>query len=173
MEFRLDEALPVLRHTPTALRALLHDLPTVWTTATEGPDTWSPFDVIGHLIQAERTSWVPRIEHILQHGDTVTFTPLDREGMFAESKGRSIGELLDTFERARTDSLTRLGELNLTDADLAKHGRHPAFGDVTMGQHMATWVAHDLNHIRQIVRVMARQYTDAVGPWRVYLSILG
>jgi hypothetical protein len=172
MEFRLDEGLPVLRQTPAALRALLHDLPKAWTTATEGPETWSAFDVIGHLIQTERTNWVLRIEHILRHGDTVTFTPLDREGMFAESKGRSLDELLDMFERMRTESLTRVGELKLTDADLAKQGRHPEFGVVTMGQHMATWVAHDLGHIRQIVRVMARQYAEAVGPWRAYLSIV-
>jgi hypothetical protein len=172
MEFRLDEALPVLRRTPAALRALLHELPTTWTEATEGPDTWSPFDVVGHLIHGE-TNWVPRIEHILRHGDSVTFTPFDREGMFTESKGRSLDELLDTFDRVRTESLARLDELKLTDADLERHGRHPEFGVVTMGQHMATWVAHDLGHIRQIVRVMARQYTDAVGPWRVYLSILG
>jgi hypothetical protein len=172
MEFRLDEGLPILRRTPGALRSLLHDLPTPWTEATEGPNTWSAFDVIGHLIHGERTNWVPRIEHILQHGDTVTFTPFDREGMFVESKGRSLQELLDAFDQVRTQSLSRLSELQLTDADLEKHGRHPEFGVVTMRAHMATWVAHDLGHIRQIVRVMARQYTDAVGPWRVYLSIL-
>ena len=172
MDFRFDEALPILKRTPGTLRTLLHDLPAVWTDATEGPNTWSPFDVIGHLIHGERTNWVPRIEHIIQHGDRITFTPFDREGMFAESKGRSLPELLDTFDQVRTQSLVRISELGLTDADLERHGRHPEFGVVTMGQHMATWVAHDLGHVRQIVRVMARQYTDAVGPWRVYLSIL-
>src|SRR5262245_65988471 len=120
MEFRLDEALPVLPRTPTALRALLQDLPSACTEATEGPDTWSAFDVIGHLIHSERTNWVPRIEHILQHGDRVTFTPFDREGMFVESKGRSLDELLDTFDQVRRQSLARLSELRLTDADLEK-----------------------------------------------------
>ncbi len=173
MEFRFDEALPVLRHTPAALRALLMDLPAAWTQATEGPDTWSPFDVVGHLIHGERTDWVPRIEHMLRHGDAVPFTPFERDAMFAESRGRSLRELLDTFEQLRKQNLDRLAALGLTDADLTRRGRHPEFGVVTMGQHLATWVAHDLGHVGQVVRVMARQYSQAVGPWKVYLSILG
>jgi len=172
MDYRFDEALPVLRRTPGVVRALLHDLPPSWTTATEGAGTWSPYDVVGHLIHGERTDWVPRIEHMLQHGDAVRLPPFDREAMFAASKGRSLDELLDAFERARGESLTRLQALGLTDADLEKRGRHPEFGVVTLGQHLATWVAHDLGHISQIVRVMARQYSDAVGPWRAYLSLL-
>jgi DinB superfamily len=172
MDFRLDEALPVLRRTPAVLRALLSDVPAPWAAATEGAGTWSPYDVVGHLIHAERTDWVPRIEHLLRHGDAVAFPPFDREGMFTASQGRSLGELLDTFDGARTDSLARIQALNLSDADLVKRGRHPEFGVVTLGQHCATWVAHDLSHISQVVRVMARQYTDAVGPWRAYLSIL-
>jgi DinB superfamily len=172
MDFRLDEALPVLRRTPAVLRALLSDVPAPWAAATEGAGTWSPYDVVGHLIHAERTDWVPRIEHLLQHGDAVAFPPFDREGMFAASQGGSLGELLETFDRLRSDSLTRIQALGLTDADLARRGRHPEFGVVTLGQHCATWVAHDLSHIAQVVRVMARQYTDAVGPWRAYLSIL-
>jgi DinB superfamily len=173
MEFRLDEALPVLRHTPSVLRTLLLELPTAWTEATEGPGTWSPFDVVGHLIHGERTDWIPRIEHMLRHGDTVPFPVFDREAMFSASRGLSIRELLDTFDLLRTESLARLGALRLTDADLARCGRHPEFGVVTMGQHLATWVTHDLGHVRQVVRVMARQYSEAVGPWRAYLSILG
>jgi hypothetical protein len=172
MDFRLDQALPVLRRTPAVLRELLSDAPAAWTAATEGPGTWSPYDIVGHLIHGERTDWVPRIEHLLQHGDAVAFPPFDREGMFAASQGRSLGELLETFDRLRSDSLTRIQALGLTDADLARRGRHPEFGVVTLGQHCATWVAHDLSHISQVVRVMARQYTDAVGPWRAYLSIL-
>lgn len=172
MEFRLDDALPVLQRTPATLRALLHDLPSGWTEATEGPRTWSPFDVVGHLIHGERTDWMPRVEHMLTHGDTVTFPVFDREAMFDSSKDLTLDELLDTFDRLRTGSLAHLNRLALTDADLARRGRHPEFGIVTMGQHLATWVAHDLGHIRQIVRVMARQYTEAVGPWRAYLSIL-
>ncbi len=173
MTFRFDEALPVLRCTPGALRALLQDLPGTWTNATEGPNTWSPFDVVGHLIHGERTDWVPRVEHILRHGDTVPFPAFDRDAMFIASRGLTLAELLDTFDRLRTMSLARIAELELTDADLARRGLHPQFGVVTMDQHLATWVAHDLGHVSQVVRVMARQYTDAVGPWRAYLSILG
>ena len=173
MTFRFDDGLPVLQRTPGTLRALLQDLPPAWTDVTEGPGTWSPFDVVGHLIHGERTDWVPRVEHILRHGDAVPFPAFDREAMFAASRGRPLAELLDTFDRLRTDSLARLAALNLTDADLARCGLHPQFGVVTMGQHLATWVAHDLTHISQVVRVMARQYAGAVGPWRAYLSILG
>ena len=172
MEFRFDEALPVLRRTPRVLRELLCDLPGKWTAATEGQGTWSPFDVIGHLIHGERTNWLPRVEHMLEYSDAVTFPSFDREAMFIASKGLTLAELLDTFDRLRTGSLARLQELSLTDADLARRGRHPEFGVVTLGQHLATWVAHDLGHTSQIVRVMAGQYTDAVGPWRAYLSIL-
>ena len=172
MTFRFDDAIPVLRRTPGTLRALLQDLPAAWISATEGPDTWSPFDVVGHLIHGERTNWLPRVEHILRHGEAVPFPPFDREAMFDDSKGRSLAELLDTFERLRAESLARFAGLNLTDADLARRGLHPQFGVVTLDQHLATWVAHDLTHISQIVRVMARQYSDAVGPWRAFLSIL-
>jgi hypothetical protein len=172
MDFRFEHALPVLRRTPRVLRELLLDVPSVWTDATEGPGTWSPFDVLGHLIHGERTDWMPRVEHMLTHGETVTFPVFDREAMFEASKGLTLGELVDTFDRLRTESLAHLDRLALTDADLARRGRHPEFGAVTMGQHLATWVAHDLGHIGQVVRVMARQYTEAVGPWRAYLSIL-
>lgn len=173
MDFRLEEALPVLRRTPAVLKTLLRDLPGAWTNATEGPGTWSPFDVIGHLIHGERTHWMPRVDHIFRHGAAVTFPVFDREAMFDASRGRSLGELLDTFDELRSDSLTRLEALGLTGADLVRRGRHPEFGEVTLGQHLATWVAHDLGHVRQVVRVMARQYSDAVGPWRAYLSVLG
>ena len=173
MEFQFDDALPVLRRTPVVVRELLGDLPDSWTRAVEGPGTWSPFDVVGHLIHGERTDWMPRVEHVLRHGDLVPFPPFDREAMFAASDGRSLGELLDTFSRLRAESLDRLAAMNLTDDDLQRRGRHPEFGVVTLGQHLATWVAHDLGHVGQMVRVMARQYTAAVGPWRGYLSILG
>jgi hypothetical protein len=128
--------------------------------------------VVGHLIHGERTDWVPRVEHILRHGDAVPFPPFDREAMFEASKGRSPAELLDTFQQARAGSLERLEALGLTTADLERRGRHPEFGVVTLGEHLATWVAHDLSHIGQVVRVMARQYSTAVGPWRAYLSAL-
>lgn len=173
MEFQFDDALPVLRRTPAVLRALLLDLSDAWIAATEGPGTWSPFDIVGHLIHGERTDWIPRVEHMLRHGDTVAFPAFDREAMFTASKGLSLGELLDTFGRLRTGNLDRLAALRLTEADLARPGTHPELGAVTLGQHLATWVAHDLNHIGQVVRVVARQYSAAVGPWKAYLSILG
>lgn len=173
MEFRFDDALPVLRRTPTVLRTLLDDLPEPWIDAAEGPGTWSPFDIVGHLIHGDRTDWMPRVEHLLQHGDAIPFPPFDREGMLAASRGLSLGELLDTFELLRAESLARLLALELRDTDLARRGRHPEFGVVTLGQHLSTWVAHDLSHVSQVVRVMARQYSAAVGPWRAYLSILG
>jgi len=165
--------VPLLRRTPPTLRALLTGLPDAWTHATEGPGTWSPVDVVGHLLHGERTDWIPRIEHILRHGDTVPFPPFDREGMFTDSAGQPLGDLLDGFEQLRAQSLARLEALGLGDSDLSRPGRHPEFGGVTLGEHLATWVAHDLGHIGQIVRTMARQYRDAVGPWRAYLSILG
>ena len=173
MEFHLNDALPVLRRTPAVVRSLLGDLPARWTESAEGSGTWTPFDVIGHLIHGERTDWMPRVEHMLRHGAAVPFPPFDQEAMFAASRGLSLSDLLDTFERLRAENLNHLVALGLTDADLARRGRHPEFGEVTMGQHLATWVAHDLSHVAQIVRVMARQYSDAVGPWRRYLRVLG
>jgi DinB superfamily len=173
MDFQLDGALPVLRRTPAVLRALLGDLPDQWTRATEGPGTWSPFDIVGHLIHGERTDWVPRAEHILRHGDAVPFAPFDRDAMFALSQGLSLASLLDTFAVLRSQNLERLVALRLTAGDLERRGLHPELGPVTMGQHLATWTAHDLSHVGQVVRVMARQYKEAVGPWRVYLPLLG
>ena len=173
MEFRLDDALPVLRRTPAILCNMLQDLPTCWTGAVEGPDSWSPFDVVGHLIHGERTDWISRVQHMLRHADVVPFSSFDRQAMFAASRGVSLSALLDTFGQLRVENLNRLVALGLTDSDLARRGRHPELGVVTMGQHLATWVAHDLSHVGQIARVMARQYSEAVGPWRAYLSILG
>ncbi len=172
MNFRFDEAVPVLSRTPAVLRGWLADLPARWTSATEGPGTWSPYDVVGHLIHAERTDWIPRAEHILRRGESVPFPPFDREAMFAASRGRSLGDLLDTFEALRRDSLARLEGFHLTEADLSRRGLHPELGSVTLGQHLATWVAHDMSHLAQVVRTMARQYTEAVGPWVAYLSVL-
>jgi hypothetical protein len=170
--FTLDEAVPVLARTPGVLRALLADLPEPWVTATEGEGTWSPYDIVGHLIHGERTDWIPRLEHILRHGEAVPFPPFDRFAMFEASRGRTLAELLDTFAELRVSSVDRLRSL-LTPADLARRGRHPELGTVTLGQHLSTWVAHDLSHIGQIVRVMARRYATAVGPWRQYLPLLG
>jgi DinB superfamily len=172
VDYRFDQALPVLRATPTTLRALLDGLPDEWIHANEGTGTWSPFDVVGHLIHGERTDWMPRVEHLLAHGEAVPFPLFDRDAMFEASRGATLPALLDTFTALRLDSLSRLDQLHLTDADLQRRGRHPEFGVVTLGQHLSTWVAHDLGHIAQIVRAMARQYETAVGPWRAYLSVL-
>jgi len=171
--FALDEALPVLRRTPETLRSLLDGLPEAWIHATEGPGTWSPFDVVGHLIHGERTDWLPRVEHLLRHGEARAFEPFDREAMFAASRGRTLAELLDEFARLRSESLGRLERLMLSASDLERRGLHPDLGVVTLGQHLATWVAHDLGHLGQIIRVMGKRYAQAVGPWRAYLPMLG
>ena len=173
MDFDLRTALPVLTRTPAVLNALLRDLPSDWVSRNEGPNTWSPYDVVGHLIHGERTDWMPRAEHLLRHGEAVPFPVFDRFAQLEASSGQSLPALLDTFAELRAESLRRLEELNLTAADLDRPGRHPEFGRVTLGQHLATWVAHDLDHLVQVARVMGRQYTEAVGPWRNYLRIIG
>ncbi len=173
MDFDLHAAVVVLSRTPEVLDVLLRDLPPEWVWSTEGPDTWSPYDVVGHLIHAERTDWMPRADHLLAHGEAIPFPVFDRFAQFEASHGKGISELLDTFRELRIDSLRRLAALSLTAADLDRTGRHPEFGRVTLRQHLATWVAHDFDHLVQISRVMGRQYTEAVGPWRKYLRITG
>ena len=172
MEFDLDNGIAVLERTPQTLTAMLSGLPTAWTEATEGPDTWSPFVVIGHLIQGERTDWIARAEIILAQGANRKFTPFDRFAQFNQSAGKPLDELLDEFARLRGENLARLHGWQLDEAKLALQGEHPAFGAVTLRQLLATWVAHDLGHIVQVSRVMAKQYRDAVGPWRAYLSVM-
>ena len=173
MNFDFQTAIPVLARTPAVLDALLLDLPLEWVLGTEGPSTWSPFDVVGHLIHGERTNWIPRTEHLLAHGETVPFPPFDRLAQFDTSGNKSLAERLTTFRELRAANLRRLAALELTPADLERTGRHPEFGSVTLGQLLATWVAHDLDHLVQIARVMGRQYAEAVGPWRTYLRIIG
>lgn len=170
-QFDLHEALAVLTRTPAALDALLRDLPAAWTTATEGPDTWSPYDIVGHLIHGEHADWIPRARRILQDGETRAFEPFDRFAQFEASRGKSLTELLDEFATARASSLSALESLRLTDADLDRRGRHPDFGAVTLRQLLATWVAHDLDHLMQVTRVLGRRYAEDVGPWRAYLRI--
>ena len=150
MAFDFHTALPLLGRTPGVLRELLAGLPEPWIVQTEGPETWNAFDVVGHLIHGERTDWMPRVEHILAHGENVPFPPFDRFAQFDVSRGRSLLELLDTFAAARADSLARLRELRLSTADLDRRGTHPEFGPVTLGQHLSTWVVHDLDHLVQI-----------------------
>src|SRR5215510_3765893 len=165
MEFQLAQAREILERTPATLSALLRDLPDEWLLANEGPDTWSPFDVVGHLIHGEETDWIPRARIILEQGEQGTFEQFDRFAMFEKSKGKTLKELLVEFEQLRRVSLDELDEMNLTPELLAKRGRHPELGVVTLGQLLSTWVVHDLGHIQQIVRVMAKQYNDQVGPW--------
>jgi len=173
MDFSLEHAIPVLARTPRVLDTLLRDLPEPWIRGTEGPETWSPYDVIGHLIQGERTDWMPRVEHLLTHGETKPFKPFDRFAQFEASRGNTLAQLLDTFTELRAQSLRKLTQLELGDIDLERPGTHPSLGRVTLGQLLATWVAHDLDHIVQVSRVMGKQYTDAVGPWAQYLRIIG
>ena len=172
MAFELRPGIAVLERTPRTLRAWLDGLPAEWTEATEGPDTWSPYTVVGHLIHGERTDWIPRAQIILAQGQDRRFTPYDRFAQFRESEGKSLGQLLDEFEHLRAENVKTLTGWQLTDATLAMTGEHPEFGAVTLRQLLATWVAHDLGHLAQIARVMAKQYRDAIGPWRAYLSIM-
>jgi hypothetical protein len=172
MEFELTEVIAILVRTPITLNSLLRDLPDAWLYQNEGPDTWSPYDVIGHLIHGEQTDWIPRAKIILEHGESKVFEPFDRVAMFEDSKGKSISQLLDTFAQLRDANLRELQSFNLTPALLDKRGRHPELGTVTLKQLLSTWVVHDLGHIRQIVRAMSKKYREEVGPWKAYLSIL-
>jgi DinB superfamily len=172
MEFDLNQAIPILERTPHVLRTMLHGLDSAWTDATEGPETWSPFVIIGHLNHGERADWIPRAQIILAQGTNRRFTPFDRFAQFRESEGKTLNELLDEFAQLRGEGLATLKSWRLTDAQLELEGEHPAFGPVTLRQLLSTWVAHDLGHVAQIARVMAKQYREAVGPWRAYLGIM-
>ena len=172
MEFELIHANEVLSRTPATFRALLGGLSDAWTHANEGPETFSPFDNLGHLIHGERTDWIPRARMILAHGPARTFEPYDRFAQYRESAGKSVSELLDEFAMLRASNLETLRGWRLTREQLALEGQHPALGRVTMSQLLATWVAHDLGHLAQTSRVLAKQYREAVGPWRAYLPVL-
>lgn len=171
-EHNLSDTIAVLSRTPAALDALLRDLPDEWTRRNEDGDTWSAFDVIGHLIHGERTDWMPRARIIMQFGETRVFAPFDRLTQRRESEGKSLGELLDDFDSLRATNLDELRALKLTPEDLRRRGRHPAFGGVTLSQLLATWAVHDLTHLHQVSRIMAYQYRAAVGPWSAYLGVL-
>ena len=168
----MEEGVAILARTPTTLDALLRGLPDGWIAAHEGGTTWSPFDVIGHLIHGERTDWIPRARIILEHREAKPFEKFDRLAQFAQSQGRTLASLLDEFAALRRENLQALESLHPTNADLDRNGLHPELGMVTLRQLLATWVAHDLDHIAQISRVLARQYSDEVGPWRAYLRII-
>ncbi len=169
--FALSEATTLLARTPEVLNAWLRGLPEGWLLAHEGGETWSPIDVLGHLIHGERTDWIPRVHRILEHGDSLAFEPFDRFAQFRDFIGRSVDELLDEFARARDANLRDLASLPI-DAALDRPGLHPSLGVVRLRQLLAAWVAHDLDHVTQIARVMARQYADEVGPWQAYLRVI-
>jgi hypothetical protein len=172
MEFDLTAGTAILERTPHTLRAMLAGLPSGWIDANEGPETWSPYDILGHLIHGERTDWMARAQLILAQGPQRRFAPFDRFAQFRESQGRSLADLLDEFARLRAGNLATVAGWRLTDDQLALEGEHPEFGPVTLRQLLATWVAHDLGHVAQTARVMAKQYREAVGPWRAYLPVM-
>jgi hypothetical protein len=172
MDFDLATGIAVLERTPATLSAMLAGLPLEWIDATEGPDTWSPYVIVGHLLHGERSDWIERAQIILAQGPDRRFTPFDRLAQFRESEGKSLADLLDEFAHVRAENLNTLRGWSLTESQLALEGEHPAFGPVTLRQLLATWVAHDLGHIAQTARVMAKQYRDAIGPWRAYLPVM-
>lgn len=172
MRFHIEQALEVLTRTPGTLRAMLSGISDPWLHGTRGPDTFSPFDVVGHLITGERTDWMTRTRIILGSGAEKPFPKYDRYAQFQASRGRTMEELLDEFEQLRGENLASLRALRLGPDDLARRGLHPALGEVTLENLLATWATHDLNHIAQIARTMAWQYEEAVGPWREYLGVL-
>jgi hypothetical protein len=172
MEHKLDETVALLARTPVVLDGLLRGLPEIWTRGREGAGSWSPFDVVAHLIHAEREDWMPRARMILDFGETKAFKPFDREGNFRESREKTLEQLLDEFARLRAESLQQLSAMRLDLRDLGLKGRHPALGAVSLSQLLATWAAHDLTHLHQISRVMAEQYREAVGPWNKFLGVM-
>jgi len=172
LTFELADALCLLGRTPAVLREWIADLPAEWTALDEGPGSWSAGQIVGHLVHGERTDWMVRVEHILSGDASLPFEPFDREGMTEDTHGKSTEELIHTFKELRESNLIRLRGLNLDDDDLERRGLHPELGPVTLRQLLATWVAHDLAHLGQIARVMAKQYRDEVGPWRQLLPLL-
>jgi hypothetical protein len=172
MTHNLTDTISLLSRTPAALNALLRDLPDSWTLRNEGENTWSAYEVVGHLNHGERTDWLPRVKRILEFGETKPFDPFDRWAQERESRGKSLPQLLDEFSSLRAENLTGLRALNLQPKDLERRGVHPTQGVVTMSDLLATWAAHDLTHLHQISRVMAHQYREAVGPWAPFLGVM-
>jgi hypothetical protein len=172
MDNHLANTVALLARTPRTLDALLRTLPDAWTHRNEGGTSWTPFDIVGHLLHGERTDWMPRIRTILEYGEERAFQPFDRLAQMTESRGKSLPHLLDEFAAVRASNLCALEALNLQPSDLERRGRHPVFGPVTMSQLLATWAAHDLTHLHQLSRTMAHQYREAVGPWNQFLGVL-
>jgi hypothetical protein len=172
MEQNPQDTIALLTRTPAALNALLRGLPETWTHRNEGENTWSPCDIVAHLIHGERTDWMPRARTILQFGESKPFEPFDREGFKGITQNKSLPQLLDEFARLRSENLDQLRALNLQPKDLKRRGQHPTLGVVTLSELLATWAAHDLTHLHQISRVMAHQYRESVGPWSKFLGVL-
>ena len=172
MDYQYEQAVEILRRTPATLTVLLRGLPETWTTSAEGENTWSACDIVGHLLHGEETEWMARARIILEYGEQRPFDTFNRTAMFEKYRGYSLDQLLAAFEQARASNLATLDQLNITPEKLALRGTHPSLGTVTLSQLLSTWVVHDLNHIGQIVEVMAHQYSEAVGPWKAYLAIL-
>ena len=171
-KFNLADTIALLSRTPATLNVLLRGMPDIWAHSNEGKDTWSAFDIVGHLAAGERSDWMPRLRIILENGEARAFDPFDRFAQSRESQGKSLEQLLDEFARLRKESLTALEALNLQPQDLTRRGTHPVLGPVTASELLATWAVHDLTHLHQLSRVMAHQYRDAVGPWSAYLGVL-
>ncbi|HKH60704.1 MAG TPA: DinB family protein [Flavitalea sp.] len=172
MNFNIQSAIQILERTPVVLETMLRNLDNEWIARNEGGETWSPFDIVGHYIHGEKTDWLPRMKIILSSDTDKHFIPFDRFAQFGDSKGKSINELLHEFKALRQQNLEQLGQAELTEEQLNQRGIHPKFGPVTLKQLLAAWVVHDLTHIYQISRVMAKQYEKEVGPWKEFLGVL-
>jgi uncharacterized damage-inducible protein DinB len=172
VNFTIEKSIEILERTPAVLDAMLTGISADWTENNEGGETWSVFDVLGHLVHGEKTDWIARAEIILSDGRNKAFEPFDRFAQFEESKGKTLRELLDEFKELRQKNIAVLRSKKLTGKNLEQKGIHPAFAEVTLAQLLATWTVHDLDHISQISRVMAKQYKEDVGPWVEYLRIL-
>lgn len=173
MDFDLEQGIAILSRTPQLLRFWLTDLPEPWITHNDGKDSWSAYEILGHFIFGEQTDWIPRAEIILKGNGHDVFEPFDFEGQFDATRSKSLDELLDLFAELRKQNLQRLRDFDLQPSHYDMTAVHPALGPVTLRQLLATWVAHDLNHLGHLAEVMARQYREAVGPWKAYLDILG
>jgi hypothetical protein len=172
MQFAIENALPVLERTPQVLETLLYGLPDEWTQSNEGGDTWTPVDIVAHLIHGEKTDWIPRTQVILGEGSK-EFVPFDMEGHHAVKQGKTMSQLLDEFKILRKENLALLKTMEVTEVSLTRTGIHPILGTVTLRNLLAAWVVHDLTHIHQLSRVMAKQYEEAVGPWVQFMGVLG
>jgi len=172
INFNLKEAIGILGRTPAVLISLLSGLSPTWIYNNEGGESWNPFDIVGHLTHGEKMDWIPRSKIILENGEKNTFEPFDRFAQFKDSKGKTLNDLLEEFTKLRKSNIDVLNKLNLDENDFNKKGIHPEFGKVTLKQLFSTWVAHDLSHIRQIARVMAKQYKNEIGPWGIYLPVI-